>query len=202
MTNEFNIVIAGVGGQGVILMSELLGNAAVADGLNVRGSEVLGMAVRGGSVSSTIRLGDEALAPLAPVGQADVLVGMEPSETLRNISNISEKTLVIINMEKVIPFTVSSLGSSYPELDTILNNIHKATDKIIQLNATKIALQAGSNQSANVVMLGALFGQGQLPIKIETVKKEIKARFNDRVAPINIRAFDLGFEEVQHQLSS
>jgi indolepyruvate ferredoxin oxidoreductase beta subunit len=201
MTNEFNIVIAGVGGQGVILMSELLGNAAVADGLNVRGSEVLGMAVRGGSVSSTIRLGDEALAPLAPVGQADVLVGMEPAETLRNISNISEKTLVIMNMEKVIPFTVSSLGSLYPELDTILNNIHKATDKVIQLNATKIAVKAGSNQSANVVMLGALFGQGQLPIKIETVKKEIKARFNERVAPINIKAFDLGFEEVQKALA-
>ena len=201
MTNEFNIVIAGVGGQGVILMSELLGNAAVADGLNVRGSEVLGMAVRGGSVSSTIRLGDEALAPLAPAGKADVLVGMEPAETLRTISNVSEKTLVIINMEKVIPFTVSSLGGSYPELDTILENIHKATDNIIQLNATKIAAEAGSTQSANVVMLGALFGQGQLPIKIETVKKEIKARFNERVAPINIKAFDLGYEEVQKALN-
>jgi indolepyruvate ferredoxin oxidoreductase beta subunit len=201
MTNEFNIVIAGVGGQGVILMSELLGNAAVADGLNVRGSEVLGMAVRGGSVSSTIRLGDEALAPLAPAGKADVLVGMEPAETLRNIGNISEKTLVIMNMEKVIPFTVSSLGSSYPELDTILVNIHKATEKIIQLNATKIAVEAGSTQSANVVMLGALFGQGQLPIKIETVKKEITARFNERVAPINIKAFDLGYAEVQKALA-
>ncbi|OGN87816.1 MAG: hypothetical protein A2158_00355 [Chloroflexi bacterium RBG_13_46_14] len=201
MTNEFNIVIAGVGGQGVILMSELLGNAAVADGLNVRGSEVLGMAVRGGSVSSTIRLGDEALAPLAPVGQADVLVGMEPAETLRNISNVSEKTLVIINMEKVIPFTVSSLGGSYPELDTILESIHKATDNIIQLNATKIAAEAGSTQSANVVMLGALFGQGHLPIRIDTIKKEITARFNERVAPVNIRAFDLGYEEVQKALN-
>ncbi|UCD08168.1 MAG: indolepyruvate oxidoreductase subunit beta [Dehalococcoidales bacterium] len=199
--NEFNIVIAGVGGQGVILMSELLGNAAVADGLNVRGSEVLGMAVRGGSVSSTIRLGDEALAPLAPAGKADVLVGMEPAETLRNIGNISGKTLVIMNMEKVIPFTVSSLGGSYPELDTILENIHKATDTIIQLNATKIASEAGSTQSANVVMLGALFGQGQLPIKIETVKNEITARFNERVAPINIKAFDLGYEEVQKALA-
>ena len=200
MTNEFNIVIAGVGGQGVILMSELLGNAAVADGLNVRGSEVLGMAVRGGSVSSTIRLGDEALAPLAPAGKADVLVGMEPAETLRNIGNVSDKTLVIMNLEKVIPFTVSSLGGSYPELDTILVNIHRATDSIIQLNATKIAAEAGSTQSANVVMLGALFGQGQLPIKIETVKNEINARFNERVTPINIRAFDLGYEEVQKAL--
>src|SRR4030042_122897 len=140
MTNEFNIVIAGVGGQGVILMSELLGNAAVADGLNVRGSEVLGMAVRGGSVSSTIRLGDEALAPLAPVGQADGLVG-------------------------------------------------------------KIAAEAGTAQSANVVMLGALFGQGHLPIRIDTIKKEITARFNERVAPVNIRAFDLGYEEAQKALN-
>jgi indolepyruvate ferredoxin oxidoreductase beta subunit len=201
MTNEFNIVIAGVGGQGVILMSELLGNAAVADGLNVRGSEVLGMAVRGGSVSSTIRLGDEALAPLAPAGKADVLVGMEPAETLRNVGNISEKTLVIMNMEKVVPFTVSSLGVTYPELDTIVDNIHKATDNLIQMNATQIAAEAGSTQSANVVMLGALFGQGQLPISIETVKNEINARFNERVAPINIKAFNLGYEEVQKALA-
>ncbi len=201
MTNEFNIVIAGVGGQGVILMSELLGNAAVADGLNVRGSEVLGMAVRGGSVSSTIRLGEEALAPLAPTGKADVLVGMEPAETLRNINNISGQSLVIINMEKVVPFTVSALGAVYPELDTVLEKLHLATDKIIQLNATRIAGEAGSTQSANVVMLGALFGQGQLPIKIETVKKEITARFNEKVAPINIRAFDLGYEEVQKALA-
>lgn len=201
MVTEFNIVIAGVGGQGVILMSELLGNAAVADGLNVRGSEVLGMAVRGGSVSSTIRLGDEALAPLSPEGKADVLVGMEPAETLRNISNVSGKTLVLMNVEKVVPFTVSSLGGSYPEVDTILENIHRATDKIIQLNATKIAAEAGSAQSANVVMLGALFGQGRLPIKIETVKKEITARFNEKVAPVNIRAFDLGYEEVRKALA-
>ena len=129
MINEFNVVIAGVGGQGVILMSELLGNAAIAEGINVRGSEVLGMAVRGGSVSSTIRLGDEALAPLAPLGKTDVLVGMEPSETLRNINNITENTLVILNTEKVIPFSVSSLGSTYPELETVTEKLKKASKK-------------------------------------------------------------------------
>jgi indolepyruvate ferredoxin oxidoreductase beta subunit len=198
---EFNVVIAGVGGQGVILMSELLGNAAVADGINVRGSEVLGMAVRGGSVSSTIRLGDEALAPLAPAGKADVLVGMEPSETLRNIGNVSESSLIILNTEKVIPFTVSSLGSTYPDMETILEYLGRATKNIIRINATGIAAEAGSTQSANVVMLGALFGQGQLPIKVETVKKEINSRFSEKLAPVNIRAFDLGYEEVRKALA-
>jgi indolepyruvate ferredoxin oxidoreductase beta subunit len=200
MTKEFNVVIAGVGGQGVILMSELLGNAAVADGINVRGSEVLGMAVRGGSVSSTIRLGDEALAPLAPTGKADVLVGMEPAETLRNINNVSESSLIILNTEKVIPFTVSSLGSTYPELETILEYLGRATNNVIQINATGIAAEAGSTQSANVVMLGALFGQGQLPIKVETVKDEIRARFSEKLAPVNIKAFDLGYEFCRNAL--
>jgi len=194
MIKEFNIVIAGVGGQGVILMSELLGNAAVRDGLNVRGSEALGMAVRGGSVSSTIRLGEAVLGPLAPTGKADVLVAMEPVEALRNISYLSKSSTVILNTEKVIPFTVSSTGSTYPELETIIENLNRASDDIIKLNAAEIAGEAGSAQSANVVMLGALFGQGQLPIKIETIKQQIEARFSAKLAPVNIRAFELGYE--------
>ncbi len=194
MIKEFNIVIAGVGGQGVILMSELLGNAAVRDGLNVRGSEALGMAVRGGSVSSTIRLGEAVLGPLAPTGKADVLVAMEPVEALRNISYLSKSSTVILNTEKVVPFTVSSTGSTYPELETIIENLNRASDDIIKLNAAEIAGEAGSAQSANVVMLGALFGQGQLPIKIETIKQQIEARFSERLTAVNIRAFDLGYE--------
>ncbi|NLE07765.1 MAG: indolepyruvate oxidoreductase subunit beta [Dehalococcoidales bacterium] len=194
MIKEFNVVIAGVGGQGVILISELLGNAAVAEGINVRGSEVLGMAVRGGSVSSTIRLGDEALAPLAPAGKTNILVGMEPSEALRNINNVSESTTVILNTEKVVPFTVSSLGSTYPELETILEKLGAATGNIMQINAAKLAVEAGSQQSANVVMLGALFGQGDLPIKIETVKEQIQNRFSAKLAEVNLKAFDLGYE--------
>ena len=95
MVKEFNVLITGVGGQGVILMSELLGNAAVSDDLNVRGSEVLGMAVRGGPVISTIRIGSEVHGPLIPMGKCDVLAGMEPSEALRNITYLSPSSLVM-----------------------------------------------------------------------------------------------------------
>jgi len=201
MVEEFNIVIAGVGGQGVILMSELLGNAAVKDGLNVRGSEALGMAVRGGSVSSTIRIGNGVLAPLAPAGKCDILVGMEPAETLRNISYLSPSSLVIVNTKVTAPYTVAIGESKYPGLETVIEKLSGASKKVFTLNAVEIAGKAGSTQSANVVMLGTLFGTGQVPIKLETVKAEIQARFSDRLAEVNMKAFDLGYQ-ISHQSAS
>ena len=198
MVKEFNIVIAGVGGQGVILISELLGNAAVKDGLNVRGSEVLGMAVRGGSVSSTIRIGNGVLAPLAPAGKCDILVGMEPTEALRNIYYLSPSSLVILNTKVTAPYTVAIGESKYPGLETVIEKLTGASNKVITLNAVQIAGEAGSTQSANIVMLGTLFGTGQIPIKLETVKAEIQARFSAKLVPVNMRAFDLGYQ-ISHQ---
>jgi len=194
MVKEFNILITGVGGQGVILMSELLGKAAVADGLRVRGSEILGMAVRGGSVTSAIRIGDDVYGPLIPTGKCNALVGMEPSEALRNIAYLSKSSLVLINTAVTIPFTVSIGESTYPSLEEMLRQLGKASDRIIQLEAAQLAQEAGSRLATNIVMLGALFGTEQLPIKITTIKETIEARFPAKVAPLNIKAFDLGYE--------
>ena len=194
MIKELNILITGVGGQGVILMSELLGNAAVADGLRVRGSEILGMAVRGGSVTSIIRLGDEVHGPLIPMGKCDVLIGMEPSEALRSITYLSKSSLVIINTAVTIPFTVSLGKSKYPSLDEIVGKLGKASSRVIKLDAAQIAEQAGSLLTTNIVMLGALFGTKLPPIKIATIKETIQAHFPAKVAPVNIKAFDLGYE--------
>jgi indolepyruvate ferredoxin oxidoreductase beta subunit len=194
MMREFNILITGVGGQGVILMSELLGKAAVADKLNVRGSEILGMAVRGGSVTSAIRIGEDVYGPLIPTGKCHALVGMEPSETLRNISYLSKSSLVIVNTTATIPFTVSIGESRYPDLEEILKQLAKASAKIVQLDAAKLAKEAGNRLATNIVMLGALFGTDQLPIKIATIKKTIEERFPARLAPLNMKAFDLGYE--------
>jgi len=105
MVKEFNILITGVGGQGVILMSELLGKAAVTDKLRVRGSEILGMAVRGGSVTSAIRIGEDVHGPLIPTGKCQVLVGMEPSEALRNIAYLSKPSLVLLNTAAPSPYS-------------------------------------------------------------------------------------------------
>ena len=197
MVKEFNILITGVGGQGVILMSELLGKAAVTDGLRVRGSEILGMAVRGGSVTSAIRIGDDVYGPLIPTGKCNALVGMEPSEALRNIAYLSKSSLVLLNTAVTVPFTVSIGESSYPSLEEMLRQLGKASDRIIQLDAAKTAEKAGSRLATNIVMLGALFGTGQLPIKMATIKETIQERFPAKVAPVNIKAFDLGYEACQ-----
>jgi len=200
MIKEFNILITGVGGQGVILMSELLGKSAVADRLRVRGSEILGMAVRGGSVTSAIRIGDEVYGPLIPVGKCNVLVGMEPAEALRNIVYLSKSSLVILNTALTIPFTVSVGESEYPTLAEILEKLNKASGRIVKLDAAKLAQEAGSLLTTNIVILGALFGTEQLPIKIATVKESIRERFPAKVAPVNIKAFDLGYEACRKAL--
>jgi len=194
MIKEFNILITGGGGQGVILISELLGRAAVTDKLRVRGSEILGMAVRGGSVTSAIRIGEEVYGPLIPTGKCNVLVGMEPSEALRNIACLSKSSLVIINTAVTIPFTVSVGESKYPSPEEILSQLGKASSKIVQLDAAKTAQDAGNRLATNIVMLGALFGTEQLPIKIDTIKETMRERFPAKLAPVNIRAFDLGYE--------
>ena len=196
MTDEFNISIVGVGGQGVILMSELLGNAAIRDGLNVRGSEILGMAVRGGSVSSMIRIGKDVFGPLIPTGKCDVLVGMEPAEALRNISSLSRSGMVILNTESMVPFTVSLGTSRYPALDSILEKLTQQVSKVITLNASRIAREASNQQAANIVMLGALFGTGKVPITEDTIQKEIETRMPEKLVQINLKAFALGKETV------
>lgn len=197
MVKEFNVLITGVGGQGVILMSELLGKAAVRDGLRVRGSEVLGMAVRGGPVVSMIRLGDEVYGPLIPIGKGDVLVGMERAEALRNITYLSKSGSVILNTQKIVPTTVFIGESNYPSLEKVVEKLNSISSRVVRLDAAQIAEEAGSLLTVNIVMLGALFGLGQLPIKVETVKESIQARFSGKTALVNLRAFDLGYQACQ-----
>ena len=200
--NEINIIICGTGGQGVVLVSELLGNAAVNGGVAVKGSEVLGMAQRGGSVFSNLRLGGDVIAPMTPEGKVDVLVAVEPSEALRNIHFLARNSVVVLNTTTVMPYTVYLGQSGYPTSDEIINQLKAVTDRIITMDASGIAKEAGSLQAANVVMLGALFGSGLMPIDQQHAKDAIAARFNEKVAAINFKAFDMGYEYVKKALAS
>jgi indolepyruvate ferredoxin oxidoreductase beta subunit len=198
---EINIIICGVGGQGVVLVSELLGSAAVRGNVRVKGSEVLGMAQRGGSVFSNLRLGGDVIAPMTPDGKCDVLIAVEPSEALRNIQYLAKNSVVVLNTTTVVPYTVYLGKSGYPTQEQIIKKLRDVTDRIITLDASGLAKEAGSLQAANVVMLGALFGTGLMPIKDETAKEAILARFKAKVGEINIKAFDLGYEQVKKALS-
>jgi indolepyruvate ferredoxin oxidoreductase beta subunit len=197
---ELEVIICGVGGQGVVLMSELLGNAAVRDGIAVKGSEVLGMAQRGGSVFSNLRLGSGIYAPLTPEGKCDVMVAVEPSEALRNIQYLSMSSMVVLNTREVKPFTVFLGSSGYPALEEILDKLKRASERVITLDAARLAQEAGNLQTTNVVMLGALFGTGLMPVKVETAREVVKARVPAKAIDVNLKAFDLGYEEVQKNL--
>jgi indolepyruvate ferredoxin oxidoreductase beta subunit len=197
---EINIIICGVGGQGVVLLSELLGNASVRGGLEVKGSEVLGMAQRGGSVFSNLRLGHDAYAPLTPEGKCDVLIAVEPSEALRNMHYLTKNSVVVLNSREVKPFTVYLGKSGYPAHNEIVSKLNEVAEIVITLDATTLAQEAGGTQSANVVMLGALYGTGLMPISDKSVKEVILERFKGKVGEINIKAFDLGREAVKKQM--
>lgn len=193
-TTECDIVVVGVGGQGVILISNVIGKAALKAGLPVRGAETHGMAQRGGSVMNHIRLGCE-FGPLVPAGSADILLALEPAEALRYGHYLSRDGVALVNTYPVLPTTVTTGKSKYPPLDEILAPLRKICRTVKTLDATKLAATAGNPQTMNVVMLGAL--SKYIPLReeilIESLGESIKAKYLE----VNRRAFELGKREIE-----
>jgi len=194
---EFNIVVAGVGGQGILLAAEILGTAALKQGLNVRVSEIHGMAQRGGSVTSNIRMGEKVLAPTVLEGNADVLLGFEPLETLRNLKYTSEKTLTLMNNEPIPPPGLTTKMMSYPSLEEMIEKIHGFTKNVVVVDAAKLAEEAGSVLTRNVVLIGGLAATGKMPVNIESLKEAIRELVPAKYLDMNMEAFELGYGDVQ-----
>lgn len=194
---RFNVVLAGVGGQGALLAAEALGVAAVKDALNVRVSEIHGMAQRGGAVVSAVRIGEDVMAPTVLEGQADVILGFEPLETLRNLKYASERTLVIMNTERVPPTELAAKNMEYPNLEEIVRNINRLTKSVLLVEAAQIGENAGSVFARNVVMLGALAGTERLPIKTESLVEAIRELVPKKHVDINLKAFELGYRSAK-----
>ncbi|MDD9301493.1 MAG: indolepyruvate oxidoreductase subunit beta [Desulfobacter sp.] len=187
------LVIVAVGGQGNLLASKVLGEAALIEGVEVRMSEIHGMAQRGGVVESAIVFGN-ATSSIISDGEADILVGFEPAETLRAIKRCSAKTHVITNTATLPPFTVGIGKGAYPEVDTITRLLKEKTAGLVAIDAMAIAREAGSPMSVNIVLLGALIQTGALGFSKESVIEAIKRRTKPAFLDKNLKAFDLGFE--------
>jgi indolepyruvate ferredoxin oxidoreductase, beta subunit len=187
------IVFVGVGGQGNLLSSRVLGEAALLAGIPVNVSEVHGMAQRGGVVESAVVLGG-ALSSIVSDGEADVLIGFEPSETLRAMVKCSNETTVITNVTPLMPFTVAVGKGVYPNIKDALGLIQKKVKRLIALNADALAEEAGSAMAVNVVMLGALAQSNTVPITADQIKETLKMNLKQKLWAINLKAFDLGFE--------
>ncbi len=196
---EFNIVLAGVGGQGILLAAEILGTAALKEGLNVRVSEIHGMAQRGGSVTSNIRMGERVLAPTILEGTADILLGFEPIETLRNLRFASEKTVVLMNNEPAPPLGLITKMISYPSSGEITKKIRFFTKNIVVMEAAELAKEAGSILTRNVVLIGGLAATEKAPVKIESLKDAIRELVPEKYLAVNMKAFELGYESVQRK---
>ncbi len=187
------VVFIGVGGQGNLLASRLLGEAALSLNIPAVVSEIHGMAQRGGIVESAVLLGD-VTSPIVSDAEADVLIGFEPVETLRALSKCNKDTVVITNTYPLPPFTVSVGQGVYPPVDEIMSLIHAKAGKVIALDGNAMAKEAGNPLSLNMVMLGALIGSGSIPVGAEDMKKTISTTTKKAFLESNLKAFDLGMK--------
>ena len=185
------LIIVAVGGQGNLLASKVLGEAALLAGVPVRMSEIHGMAQRGGVVESAIVLGD-AQSNLVADGEADVLLGFEPSETLRALGKCHAGSVVITNLAPLPPFTVAIGKGTYPDLDQLQDLIRSKTGRTIAFDGLALAREAGNVMTLNMVLLGALIQAGLLPIKAEHVKEAIQTKTKTAFIDVNQKAFELG----------
>jgi len=185
------LVFIGVGGQGNLLASRLLGEAALSMNIPTVVSEIHGMAQRGGIVESAVLLGDLS-SPIVSSAEADVLIGFEPLETLRALGKCNENTVVITNTHPLPPFTVAVGQGTYPPVEETLQFIRKKAKKVIELDGNAIAEEVGNPLSLNMVMLGALIGSGTTPIGAEEMKKVLSTSTKKAFLESNLKAFDLG----------
>jgi len=190
-----SIVLTGVGGQGVITATNILGKAAVNAGVKVYASEVHGMAQRGGSVYCTVRMGDVS-SPLIASGTATVIVSTEPIEALRYIQYANKKTKVITDTNPVVPFTVNVGGETYPSLDEVYNAISSHAE-LITLDALQIAKDAGARITKNIVLLGGLAETGLLPFDSDILLETIFANVPSKFKSVNDTAFKGGMKAVK-----
>jgi indolepyruvate ferredoxin oxidoreductase beta subunit len=190
------LIIVAVGGQGNLLASKVLGEAALLAGVPVQMSEIHGMAQRGGVVESAIVMGD-ARSNLISDGEADILLGFEPAETLRALGKCHHDSVVITNLTPVPPFTVAIGSGVYPDLDQLQSLIRAKTKRLIAFDALVLARQAGNSMALNMVLLGALIQTQLLPITPDHIHETIRARTKAAFAEINLKAFSLGFDAAQ-----
>jgi indolepyruvate ferredoxin oxidoreductase beta subunit len=185
------IVNVAVGGQGNLLMSNLLGMAALDAGVPVVVSEIHGMAQRGGVVESAVLLGG-AKSPLISEAEADIIVSFEPCETLRILTKANKNTLVISNTRPLPPFTVSTGMATYPDPEEAMTLVAKKCGRLVAFDGQDLAEQAKNPLSLNMVMMGALCAIGDLGVPDKSIKKMIRNNTKKKFVDSNIKAFDLG----------
>lgn len=189
MLKPINIFMVGVGGQGTILASKVLAAVALKMGYDAKVSEIHGMAQRGGSVVTQIRLGEKVYSPVISEGEADVILAFEQLEALRWLSYLKPGGTVIINSQQISPVPVLAGAAEYP--DDITGKIKERVVDVQVLDALQIALDCGNAKAANVVLLGAM--AKKLPVDEKTWRDALADTVPERLLEVNNAAFTAGF---------
>ena len=200
--NPVNLIITGVGGQGNILISRLIGETLVGSGFFVTIGEIYGLSQRGGSVASHVRIArDEMYSPLTPVGCADIILGLEPLESLRIATRFANRdTVVISNTRPIYPVSVAVGEAEYPTLEEIKQSFGRISKKAWFIRASDIAIELGAPLLTNIVATGALIATGLLPLRKQMFEERLRLNFQKQKLALNMEAFQRGFDEMTAQL--
>lgn len=185
-----DILICGVGGQGTVLASKIIAAAALEEGNAVHSAETIGMAQRGGSVTSHVRIGENAWSPMIPPGAADILLAFEPGEAVRNLSYLRRGGIALFSTDAVKPVTESLKDTGYDGREMAAWLRRKC--ECIPVSAGEACRPFGSSKFFNVIMLGVAAGSGRLGLGEDTLKRQIEKYVPPKYLEINIRAFEAG----------
>lgn len=193
---EFNIVVTGIGGQGVLTLANIISEAALKEGYDVKSSELHGLAQRGGTIPCHVRFGKKIYSPLVLEGEADLVIGLEPLEALRACyyGSKESETIFLIDSYKAIPLSVSVLGQKYPSFEEIKKLLEPFSKRVIILNASEIVKkETGSIISTNIFLLGYACFKRMIPIKKKFLLEGIKEVIPEKYFDINKKIFEIGF---------
>ncbi len=196
--DPYNIIVAGVGGQGNVLGSQLIGTVLVNQGYKVTIGETYGASQRGGSVMSHVRISSKRqYGPLIPPRSADLVIALEPSEAARVLARYGNRnTVAVVNTRPIYSIDVTSGAIPYPDMDSLLKKIRSLTSETYFLDATDNALKMGNPILANIIMLGAVSAAGMLPLTESGLEKAISEVLSPERVPVNLEAFSTGKELV------
>ena len=187
-----DILICGVGGQGTVLASKIIASSAMAEGNCVHSAETIGMAQRGGSVTSHVRIGETASSPLLPFGSADLMLAFEPAEAVRNLRYLKKGGVAVVNTAPTVPATEALRNTGYDGTDMV--DYLKDKCSCIFVDAQEVCKPFGSAKFFNIIMIGIAAGSGKLGIERDTILEQIAARVPAKFAQSNKDAFFAGYE--------
>ena len=194
--NSYNIYICGVGGQGIIKTSVIIGEAAMNEGYNVVMSEIHGMSQRGGVVSTELKIGDYK-SSIINESDADIILSFEPVEAVRAINKANNETKIVFNTSPIVPSTLTQFNQTYPKIDDIISSLNENYNFIYPIDGEKLAIESGNILSLNMVLLGGVIANDTFPLSKESIIKSMKNNLHPRFHEMNLNAIEKGYDFVK-----